>query len=371
MIKELSISLSNCHGIRNLCHSFKFTKQHAHLIYAPNGTMKTSLAKTLRFVSNQSKEKPEDTVFIDRITSFTINVDGSPIQSENLFVFNGEDDIDSSKSFINFLASAELKQKYENIYARLNKEKDALISKLKTVTLSTDCEKEIIDAFSSDNNDTIFNILEKIYGLCSSDKYCYKFRYNDIFDVKGTVRAFIEKFKDALQGYFTIYLNLLKNSILYRVEGEHHFGTYQVSQLLQMVSDVHFFGVKHKLVLQDGTMLSSNEDLDQFIKQEQDKILTDSKLKKAFEKITKAVDKNTELRGFKRIIEQHPDWIPQILEYDIFKRNVWIGFLSNNEVFPLFEQYYNVYLANKDELLNILQSADDQQKIWTDIIDFV
>lgn len=369
MIKELSISLSNCHGIRSLCHSFKFAKQHAHLIYAPNGTMKTSLAKTLRFVSNQSKEKPEDTVFIDRIPSFTINVDGSPIQSENLFVFNGEDDIDSSKSFINFLASAELKQKYENIYARLNKEKDALISKLKTVTLSTDCEKEIIDAFSSDDNDTIFNILEKIYGLCSSDKYCYKFRYNDIFDVKGTVRAFIEKFKDDLQGYFNIYLNLLKNSILYRVEGEHHFGTYQVSQLLQMVSDGHFFGVRHKLVLQDGTILSSNEDLDKFIKQEQDKILTDSKLKKAFEKITKAVDKNTELRGFKRIIEQHPDWIPQILEYDMFKRNVWIGFLSNNEVFPLFEQYYNVYLANRDELLNILQSADDQQKVWTDIID--
>ena len=369
MIKELSISLSNCYGIRSFCHSFKFTKQHAHLIYAPNGTMKTSLAKTLRFLSNQSKDKPEDTVFIDRIPSYSITIDGTPVQSENLFVFNGEDDIDSSKSFINILASAELKQKYENIYARLNKEKDALISKLKTDSLSTDCEKEIIDAFSSDDNDTIFSILETIFGFCSSDKYCYKFRYNDIFDVKGAVKSFIEKFKDDLQVYFGIYLNLLKNSILYRVEGEHHFGTYQVSQMLQMVSDVHFFGVKHKIVLQDGTVLSSNDDLDQFIKQEQEKILTDTKLKKAFEKITKAVDKNTELRGFKRIIEQHPEWIPHILEYDTFKRDVWIGFLSNNEIYPLFEQYYSVYLANKDDLLNILQSADNQQKAWTDIID--
>lgn len=368
MIKELSLSLSNCFGIRNLCHSFTFVKQRAHLIYAPNGTMKTSLAKTLRYLSNQSKEKPEDTIFNDRITSFSVNVDGSSIEPENLFVFNGEDDIDSSKSFINFLASTELKQRYEIIYAQLNKEKDALISKLKTLSLSTDCEKEIIDAFSFSDSDTIFSILEKVYGLCSSDKYCYKFKYNDIFDVKGAVKGFVEKFKEDLQGYFGIYLSLLQNSILYRADGKHHFGTYQVSQLLQMVADGHYFGVKHKLVLQDGTVISSNDDLEQFIKKEQDKILTDTKLRKAFEKITKAVDKNSELRGFKRILEEHPDWIPQILEYDKFKQEVWLGFLSNDEIYPLFKQYINVYLANKDELLDILQSADNQQKAWTDII---
>lgn len=369
MIKELHLSLANCYGIKNLCHSFNFTRQHANLIYAPNGTMKTSLAKTLRYISTQSKEKPEDVIFTERVASFTVTVDGAPIQSENLFVFNGEDDIDSSKSFINFLASAELKQKYESIYGRLNKEKNALISKLKTFTLSSDCEKEIIDTFSLDENDTIFSILERIYTSCSSEIHCYKFKYNDIFDTKGAVKAFIEKYKGELQEYFEIYLNLLKNSILYRAEGEHHFGTYQVSQLLQMVSDGHFFGVRHKIVLQNGTILSSNEGLEQFIKKEQDKILTDSKLKKAFEKITKAVDKNTELRGFKYILEQHPDWIPQIIDYDKFKCNVWLGFLSDSEIYPLFKQYYEVYLTNKDDLLKILQSAENQQKAWTDIID--
>lgn len=117
--------------------------------------MKTSLAKTLRYISNQSKEEPKDIMFSERIASFSVTVDGNQIQSENLFVFNGEDDIDSTKSFINFLASTELKQKYENIYAQLNKEKDALISKLKSLSLSTDCEKEIIDTFSKDENDTM------------------------------------------------------------------------------------------------------------------------------------------------------------------------------------------------------------------------
>lgn len=368
MLKELKFSLTNCYGIKSLSHSFLFTNQRAHLIYAANGTMKTSLAKTLRYISNQSKEEPKDIMFSERIASFSVTIDGNQIQSENLFVFNGEDDIDSTKSFINFLASTELKQKYENIYAQLNKEKDALISKLKSLSLSTDCEKEIIDTFSQDENDTIFSILERLYSLCSDDIPCYRFKYNDIFDVKGSIRTFIEKFKDELQVYFDTYLNLLKRSILYRAEGEHHFGTYQVSQLLQMVADGNFFGVKHKLVLQDGTVISSNDDLDDFIQKEQDKILKDKKLKKVFDRITKAVDKNSELRGFKNILEQHPDWVPQILDYDNFKCNVWLGFLSDKDIFPIFQEYYKVYIANKSELSKILQLAEEQQKTWTDII---
>lgn len=115
MLKELKFSFTNCYGIKSLCHSFLFTNQQAHLIYAANGTMKTSLAKTLRYISNQSKEEPKDIMFSERVASFSVTVDGNQIQSENLFVFNGEDDIDSTKSFINFLASTELKQKYEHI----------------------------------------------------------------------------------------------------------------------------------------------------------------------------------------------------------------------------------------------------------------
>ena len=195
MPKELKFSLTNCYGIKSLCHSFLFTNQRAHLIYAANGTMKTSLAKTLRYISNQSKEEPKDIMFSERIASFSVTVDGNQIQSENLFVFNGEDDIDSTKSFINFLASTELKQKYENIYAQLNKEKDALISKLKSLSLSTDCEKEIIDTFSKDENDTIFSILERLYSLCSDDIPCYRFKYNDIFDVKVSIRTFYKSLR--------------------------------------------------------------------------------------------------------------------------------------------------------------------------------
>ena len=52
------IKLTNCHGINKFSHEFHFTKKgtkntNISLIYAPNGTMKTSLAKTLRDIGKK------------------------------------------------------------------------------------------------------------------------------------------------------------------------------------------------------------------------------------------------------------------------------------------------------------------------------
>jgi len=51
-MKDLNIVLKNCHGIRDLEATFTFAKGNAVAIYAPNGTMKTSFARTLADLSN-------------------------------------------------------------------------------------------------------------------------------------------------------------------------------------------------------------------------------------------------------------------------------------------------------------------------------
>ena len=54
----LHIEMTNCFGIKQLMLDFDYSGKFTHSIYAPNGTMKTSFAKTMRFVSKQSKTKP-------------------------------------------------------------------------------------------------------------------------------------------------------------------------------------------------------------------------------------------------------------------------------------------------------------------------
>ena len=45
------------------------------------------------------------------------------------------------------------------------KKKDSLMSKLKSASLSSDCEKEILGTFKQNDNDTIFNILERLNSM--------------------------------------------------------------------------------------------------------------------------------------------------------------------------------------------------------------
>lgn len=50
-MNTLKIDLENCFGIGKLCHTFDFSRNSISLIYAPNGTMKTSFAKTFDVIS--------------------------------------------------------------------------------------------------------------------------------------------------------------------------------------------------------------------------------------------------------------------------------------------------------------------------------
>ena len=347
-MKTLSLNWENCFGIKKIVKDFNFEKSNIQLFYAPNGSMKSSFAKTMKYIELGNKEdKPEDRIHPENKTKYETKIDGTDISKDIVYVINGDEEIDSSKSFVNFLASKDLKARYDNIYNNLTKEKDALMSKLKNVSQSTDCEKEILETFKQNNNENIFSILEKIASELDKPNVFYSFRYNDVFDKKGAVKAFVEKYKEKLQEYITQYKDLLTKSDFYRSVNGHSFGTYQASQLYQSVEDDNFFAVNHKIILQNNEEIKSKEDLRDKIAKEQEKILSDEALKKTFETITKAVDKNNNLRGFKSVIEIHQDWLPEIINYEVFRKKVWLGYLSNNDVKSIFNNYITVYNENK------------------------
>lgn len=190
-----------------------------------------------------------------------------------------------------FPCKLRIKNRYDSIYQQLSEKKELLISKLKSASLSSDCEKEIFGTFKQNDADTIFSILERLNSEVKSGLPKFEFKYNDVFDTKENVKKFIESNKDNLNIYIDNYNRLLGNSKLFRTVTGHTFGTYHVTQLQQYVSDGSFFGVNHKIVLQDDTELSSETELQELINSEQQRLLKDENLKKAFDKITKAIDK--------------------------------------------------------------------------------
>lgn len=370
-MNNITIDFENCFGIGKLNHSFDFNANNSNsfLIYAPNGTMKTSFSKTLDLISkNDSKNLPSDRVY-KKISKYEVIVDGNPINHENILVVNAEDNsYDATSKITSFIASSELKKKYDLIYEELNLQKSEFVKKLKVISQSADCETEIIDCFTESKNDkNFFEVLEsKVADLKSSfDKH--NFRYNDVFDKKNNVKKFLEKNVKILDQYINDYKKILSNSSFFKVTGDNSFGTYQANEILKSIEDNTFFEAGHKFLLEDGTEITTSQELKDVVALEIEKIINDEKLKKSFELVDKAIGANVELRTFKKVIEKDNLILVSLKDYETFKKKVWIDSISQvkNEA----EELNNFYKTKKAELQKIISDAKKEILLWKEIVE--
>lgn len=103
---------------------------------------------------------PSDRVYNGRPTTYKVLADGNPIPLESILVVNAEDNTyDASTKISSFIASKDLKEKYDEIYSDLDAKKSDYIKKLKQVSQSTDCESEFINVYGQSHKDTFFELL--------------------------------------------------------------------------------------------------------------------------------------------------------------------------------------------------------------------
>jgi energy-coupling factor transporter ATP-binding protein EcfA2 len=366
----IEIQLDNCFGIGKLDHKFNFSLSNTNsfLIYAPNGTMKTSFAKTLDLISkNDTKAMPCDRVFENRITKYNITVDGNPIDIESILVLNAEDNnYDSTSKLSSFIASKDLKKKYDEIYSELENQKNEYIKKLKQVSKSTDCEGEFVDAYSQSSKDTFFELLFAISNKLLKQPHTYNFRYNDIFDKKGNVKKFLDKNQKLLSDYVTKYDELLKKSKFFK-SSKNSFGTYQANELLESTKDNSYFEAGHKFTLNDNSEIKSSKELINLLQEEIKNIVNDEKLKKTFDQVDKSIGANSELRLFKNAIENDNLLLVEIEKYENFRKKVWLSYISTiaNETTELVK----LYESKKTDLENIISDAKKEFAVWVEIVE--
>jgi hypothetical protein len=366
----IEIKLENCFGIGRLEHKFNFglLNSNTFLIYAPNGTMKTSFSKTLDLISKNDFKTamPCDRVYNNRITSYTIISDGEAMPFESILVVNAEDNsYDSSNKISSFIASQDLKKKYDEIYSELEIQKNEYIKKLKQISQSTDCEAEFVNAYSLTPKDTFFNLLLTISKALEPKPNTYNFRYNDIFDKKGNVKKFLEKNQKLLSDYVTKYNELLKNSKFFK-SSANTFGTYQANELLKSIEDNSFFEAGHKFTLGNSTEIKSADELKQLLQDEITTILNNEKLKKTFEQVDKSIGVNSELRSFKTAIEKDNSLLIELEKYEYFRKKVWLSYISNLKMET--EYLTSFYESKKTELEKIITVAKEEFAIWDEII---
>lgn len=365
----IKIDWKYCFGIGKLNHEFKFkdSGSNTFMIYAPNGTMKTSFARTFDLVSkNDSKNIPSDRVHPHKTSKFEILSDGSTISPENILVINAEDNaFDASHKISSFLASKELKEQYDKIYFELDERKKEFIKKLKNISQSSDCEEEIINTFSDQSKDTFFEVLlDQSTELVDSPNK-YDFRYNDIFDKKDNVKKFLDKNQKLLDQYVSDYTNLISKSKFFK-QSDNPFGTTQANEILRSIEDNSFFEAGHKFVLEDGTEITDSVILKQIVQDEMNKILADEKLVESFEKFDKAIGANAELRTFKKVIEKNNSILVELSDYNSFQKKIWKNYLA--EIKSDSEELAKQYAEQKILLEKIINEARKEIELWKTII---
>ncbi|MGW0455801.1 hypothetical protein [Gordonia sputi] len=112
-MKKLNVALTNCHGIRELNTTFDFKRGNAVAVYAPNGTMKTSLAHTFKDFAQGGETS--DHMFRDRESQRSITDEvGTEIgPADVVVVLSYDEDLGPSKSTSTLLVNAELRKEYE------------------------------------------------------------------------------------------------------------------------------------------------------------------------------------------------------------------------------------------------------------------
>jgi len=365
---KLEIELENCFGIGKLKHTFDFPeKKNTCLIYAPNGTMKSSFAKVFDLLSKKQSTNKLDRVYPERVSKCNITVDNEAINPDSIFVVNAEEkDFDSSSKISSFLASKELKEEYELIYSELDAFKKLLINKIKTISKSTDIEAEFEKAFEHEEYKDFYNLLVLNENVLQNKYQQYTFRYNYVFDKKNKVKDFINSNKELIIKYFDNYQLILERSKFFKKTKGATFGTLQANELLESTKDGAFFDANHKIVLEDQAEITTYEMFKDLVEKEIDEIINNEELKKIFDDIDKKLSGNVELKLFKSVLEIDNSLIIKLIDYEDFRKEVLLSY------FTAFKDDVNVLIINfkakKVRLDEIIESAKKEQEIWQNIV---
>jgi len=352
-MKSLTLKLENCYGIQSLEHTFDFAKSNANLIYAPNGVMKTSLAKTFLNISNGAL--PEEKLY-NKIPSFEIRIDGKDIESEDILVIEPFDPNYESKNISTLLVNADKKSKYDQIYKEILEAKRKLIivlNKLSKIT-KDDIETTLNRDLGCEN---IFEAIKLLQFLDIGDINYSKINYKSLFDPKVVALLQDKDVQSGISEYIARYNELIENSSIFKKSG---FNPIKANSVSSSLKKEKFFEAEHKVLLNGkDEPVSNHKDLEEILEKEKENILGDGNLKEISQKIISGV---ASVQIFQEILEEFPEISTELADLAKLKQLIWGSYFQANK--DAFIELYTLFENNKLELASIEKEAVLEETLW-------
>lgn len=367
-MKQLKIELENCYGIKKMQYQFDFTSGKAYAIYAPNGSMKSSLAQTFQDITDGNVSK--DRIFPLRVTKRTINDENAvDISKEAVLVVRPYDEVlGHTEKTSTLLVNPALRKEYEDLHIAIDAAKDLFLKGLREQSGSKkDIEKEISSTFTT-SDDQFYRALIRIKEelLSQKDAPFADIKYDIIFDEKVLAFLGTKDFKTAIEAYITKYNELLSASTYFK---KGIFNYYNAVTVAKQLADNGFFAAKHTVNLNAATKLeiTSQKELEDLITKEKDSISKDKDLKKKFAELEKLIQKNVAMRDFEGYLANHEELLAKLANIASFKEEVWKSYIKAH--FEFYLDLVEKYQAAEIKRKQIEQQAAKERTLWEDVIE--
>lgn len=366
-MNKLQIHFEHCYGISGLQHIFDFSNNNMPVaVYAPNGTMKTSLAKSLQDYSQ--KRAPSDLMFPEREPKCdVIDETGKKVAPGAIFVIESINEKYKSERISTLLASDALKNEYDAIFASIALKLETLTKNLKKQSgISKDVEIAFADAFKV-NPSGLIPALARLDREVKKGAHAEfsKLKYKAIFSPKAI--AFLQDADiQALIGDYTKTYETLVDKSLYFKKGVFNHSNAEV--IAKNLTANGWFEGGHSVNLKHSGAeleISTEADLVAAIQNEKDTILSDPTLREKFEKVEKSIS-TAELRALREYLVENPYIVPELEDIDQFKQKVWISYLveAQSDYLSLVSEYD----SSEERLSEIITEAEAEQTRWESVV---
>lgn len=365
---KLKLELEHCYGIRKLDVVLDFAGNGAIAIYAPNGSMKSSLACTFQDIADNKPSR--DRIFTNRATVRVVqDENGANVGAADVLVLRPFEEFASkSDATATLLVNATLRQEYEALHAGVTTARAALITAIKsTAKTKRTVEREVLSTFApaAGNFDAV------LVGLKEELSKDWEPIFKDVpYDVLNDERvvAFLGQgdFRTAINDYTKKYNELLAASKYFKKGG---FNYYAATNVAKELKTSGFFTAKHSVSLNgdEKREITSETELQALVDAERAKISEDAALRRKYEELEKQIQKNAQLREFEAYLQGHEELLPELTDPAAFNKKLWMSYLKANHA--LYMDLINKLEQAAVRSAEIEAQAGQEHTQWQNVID--
>jgi hypothetical protein len=381
-MKKVKIEIKDAYGIGFLSHEFDFdyntgnghnTAEHSqtNIVYARNGTMKTSFTKAL---NDYSKNKPTIDPVHSRVADIKVTADGTLINRDSIFVVKSEEEYFETEGMSLLLADKASQERYAEIMADLDAAQAELFEPTGRALGIRGGDNKVTERFDADFAITTNNRLTLLLSMRSEVENARE-EYKSI-DYKMLTETKITDFLDKpatqvmLQKYAETYEKILRNSEYFQENAFDYLNAFSVQRNLEennfMEPEVgNWVTLKKK----DGSTeeVKSINDLRAKYESDKNRIFETLEQQEEYRKFDDALGKNSDLRKLQLWVRQHKELVPYLQNYKSARKQLWyIHFQDHQES---YDNYIAIYEARKTELNNLISRSRGLMTEWKKVVD--